>query len=236
MAPASDGLARWQRVKQWCLPELLSWRNFHQILASLAHALKLVNESPSPVTQCFSSFYLCTRTQSELVPEPFKSGVSVFHSPLAFPAEGHGNPLQYSCLENPMDRGAWWSIWGPLGHKELDTTEVTQHACMPALPNISPVGFQNQMLHSSYSWCRFPGLGSSVRGASDPLFLVVSTLLVGHHTRGVGSSYQIEFLSLLPVSMWSFLHILSGRKSVLLVLKSFSGTIVLYVAVVLMCP
>ena len=24
------------------------------------------------------------------------------------PAEGNGNPLQYSCLENPMDRGAWW--------------------------------------------------------------------------------------------------------------------------------
>ena len=23
------------------------------------------------------------------------------------PEEGHGNPLQYSCLENPMDRGAW---------------------------------------------------------------------------------------------------------------------------------
>ena len=22
---------------------------------------------------------------------------------------GHGNPLQYSCLENPMDRGAWWA-------------------------------------------------------------------------------------------------------------------------------
>ena len=25
------------------------------------------------------------------------------------PGRGHGNPLQYSCLENPMDRGAWWS-------------------------------------------------------------------------------------------------------------------------------
>ena len=24
-----------------------------------------------------------------------------------YPGEGHGNPLQYSCLENPMDRGAW---------------------------------------------------------------------------------------------------------------------------------
>ena len=26
------------------------------------------------------------------------------------PAEGNGNPLQYSCLENPMDRGAWRAI------------------------------------------------------------------------------------------------------------------------------
>ena len=25
------------------------------------------------------------------------------------PGEGHGNPLQYSCLENPMDRDAWWA-------------------------------------------------------------------------------------------------------------------------------
>ena len=27
-----------------------------------------------------------------------------------FPEGGHGNPLQYSCLENPMDRGAWQAI------------------------------------------------------------------------------------------------------------------------------
>ena len=26
-----------------------------------------------------------------------------------FPAEGNDNPLQYSCLENPMDGGAWWA-------------------------------------------------------------------------------------------------------------------------------
>ena len=25
------------------------------------------------------------------------------------PGAGHGNSLQYSCLENPMDRGAWWA-------------------------------------------------------------------------------------------------------------------------------
>ena len=26
------------------------------------------------------------------------------------PGGGHGNPLGYACLENPMDRGAWWAI------------------------------------------------------------------------------------------------------------------------------
>ena len=26
-----------------------------------------------------------------------------------FHGEGHGKPLQYSCLENPMDRGSWWA-------------------------------------------------------------------------------------------------------------------------------
>ena len=26
------------------------------------------------------------------------------------PGGGYGNPLQYSCLDNPMDRGAWWAM------------------------------------------------------------------------------------------------------------------------------
>ena len=40
------------------------------------------------------------------------------------PEGGHGNPLQYSCLENPMDRGAWWATVHGVA-KELDTTEAT---------------------------------------------------------------------------------------------------------------
>ena len=40
------------------------------------------------------------------------------------PEEGNGNPLQYSCLENPMDRGGWQAIVHG-GCKELDTTETT---------------------------------------------------------------------------------------------------------------
>ena len=43
-----------------------------------------------------------------------------------FIREGNGNPLQYFCLGNPMDGGAWWSAVygvGPWGREELDTTE-----------------------------------------------------------------------------------------------------------------
>ena len=39
------------------------------------------------------------------------------------PGGGNGNPLQYSYLENPMDRGAWRATVSPWGHKELDTIE-----------------------------------------------------------------------------------------------------------------
>ena len=38
------------------------------------------------------------------------------------PGEGNGKPFQYPCLENPMDRGAWWSC-SPWDHKESDMTE-----------------------------------------------------------------------------------------------------------------
>ena len=37
------------------------------------------------------------------------------------PGEGNGNPLQYSCLGNPMDRGAWWAIVHDVA-EESDTT------------------------------------------------------------------------------------------------------------------
>ena len=45
------------------------------------------------------------------------------------PGEGNGNPLQYSCLGNPMERSlAGYSAWS---HKELDTTERLSTQCSP---------------------------------------------------------------------------------------------------------
>ena len=69
-----------------------------------------------------------------------------------FPGVGHGSPLQYSCLENPTDRGAWWATvhgvaksqtrlkvlsthtWGFLKSLSLDDKLVDQadsaHTCV----------------------------------------------------------------------------------------------------------
>ena len=41
------------------------------------------------------------------------------------PGEENGNPLQYSCLGNPMERGAWWAT--VLGLQESDTTLQLNH-------------------------------------------------------------------------------------------------------------
>ena len=39
------------------------------------------------------------------------------------PGGGHGYPLQYSCLEDLMERGAWWATYSPVGCKESDTND-----------------------------------------------------------------------------------------------------------------
>ena len=62
------------------------------------------------------------------------------------PGEGNGSPLQYACLENPMDRGAWRATvhgeshgerslagYSPWGHKELDMIVATWHSTAHAL-------------------------------------------------------------------------------------------------------
>ena len=73
----------------------------------------------------------------------------VASSPL--PGEGNGTPLQYSCLENPMDGGAW--CCSPWGHCELDMTERLRfHFSLSSLE-------KEMATHSSVLAWRIPGTG-----------------------------------------------------------------------------
>ena len=44
------------------------------------------------------------------------------------PGGGHGDPLQYSCLENPMGRGAWWATVHRVTKSQTQLRDSTQHS------------------------------------------------------------------------------------------------------------
>ena len=44
--------------------------------------------------------------------------------------EGNGNPLQYSCLENPVDRGAWWAAVHRVPQSQARLKRLSMYACI----------------------------------------------------------------------------------------------------------
>ena len=42
---------------------------------------------------------------------------------------GHGNPLQYSCLKNPVDRGAWQAVIHSVAKSQTQLKRLSTHAC-----------------------------------------------------------------------------------------------------------
>ena len=68
-----------------------------------------------PRSKCLLISWLQSPSAMILEPRKIKSvivsTVSPFicHEVMGLDGEGNGTPLQYSCLENPMDRGAWWA-------------------------------------------------------------------------------------------------------------------------------
>ena len=65
------------------------------------------------------------------------------------PGEGNDNPLQYSCLGNPMDRGAWWAtvrgVTKRVGHDSATENNNELFLLMKLLkPNTHGVFFQQQ--------------------------------------------------------------------------------------------
>ena len=45
------------------------------------------------------------------------------------PGVGNNNPLQYSCLENPMDRGAWWATVHGVAKSQTQLKRLSMQAC-----------------------------------------------------------------------------------------------------------
>ena len=45
------------------------------------------------------------------------------------PGEENGNPLQYSCLENPMGRGLWWAQVHRVAQSHTGLKQLSMHAC-----------------------------------------------------------------------------------------------------------
>ena len=43
--------------------------------------------------------------------------------------EGNGNPFQYSCLENPVDKGAWWAAVRRVTQSRTRLKRLSMHAC-----------------------------------------------------------------------------------------------------------
>ena len=84
--------------------------------AILVHGVIFTVNTDTALTMCSAILSILTRaSQGALVVKnlPANAG-DVRHTGSIpglgrSPGRGHGNPLQYSCLENPTDRGAWWA-------------------------------------------------------------------------------------------------------------------------------
>ena len=64
------------------------------------------------------------------------------------PGEGNGSPLQYSCLENPMDRGAWWAAARGFAKSQ---TRLSDLACIRA---VCPDCWDSSCVYI-LSWCGY---------------------------------------------------------------------------------
>ena len=110
-------------------PLCLSWipphrQGFHLLLQASQY-----RNSPFKAFQAKLAF----STYGHLLSHPLSFGAQ-----LRSTGGGHGNPLQYSCLENPMDRGAWWATVHGVAQSQ---TRLSDTACTRFCPwSQLPVG------------------------------------------------------------------------------------------------
>ena len=60
------------------------------------------------------------------------------------PGGGHGNPLRYSCLENPMDRGTWWATVHGVAKSQARLKDLTHTHILWSHLKITTVSFEHE--------------------------------------------------------------------------------------------
>ena len=102
------------------------------------------------------------------------------------PGGGHGNPLQYSCLENPMDRGAWWATVHRVTRSQTQLKQRSNSKCLwtastVLMPPLYAAGAQPKgKLGSHCTWHLYP---------SSPIMPILVGLLV-HEAHEVTCSFD----------------------------------------------
>ena len=94
--------------------------------------------------------------------------------------EGNGNPLQYSCLENPMDGGAWWAVVHGVAKSRTRLSDFTLTFHFPALE-------KEMATHSSILAWRIPGTGEP-RGLTS-----MGSHTVGHDWSDLAAAAAFKF-------------------------------------------
>ena len=108
---------------------------------------------------CFQNLYTFIRNQTFLsyflIQELWLSFLkSLLVSSIYF-GEGNGTPLQYSCLENPMDGGSWWAAVHGVARSQTRLSDFTFTFHFQALE-------KEMATHSSVLAWRIPGTGEPV--------------------------------------------------------------------------
>ena len=83
-----------------------------------------------------------------------------FHFSLSCIGEGNGNPLQYSCLENPKDGGAWWAaVYGVVQSRTRLKRLSSSTAAHPLHPNICTSAQAGTQSAFTFTWLILTHMG-----------------------------------------------------------------------------
>ena len=91
---------------------------------------------------CFAEVALVVK--NSLANEGDKRDMGSIHGMGRSPGGGHGTPLQYSCLGNPMDRGAWWATVHSIAKSQTQLKRLSTHCITTTMTGNNEI---------SNSWC-----------------------------------------------------------------------------------